>query len=95
MGNLRSWGGYLAAVVVGLAPGFLVLSTSFIGRFLLRVAAMLGPKPERPRQQQIDFRLVKANANVSDHLESDGDRLAVRHHLHPYSTSERLIEPAD
>jgi hypothetical protein len=98
MGDLRSWGGYLAALVVGLAPGVLVLSTGFIGQFLLRLAAMLAPKPEQPRPQEItdhDLRLAKVSANVSDRLEPDSDRLAVSHHLHPRSTAERLTEPAD
>jgi hypothetical protein len=87
-----------AALVVGLAPGLLVLSTGFIGRFLLRVAAMLAPKPEKPRPGQItdhDLRLVRANANVSDDLEPDSDRLAVRHHLHSHSPAERLKELVD
>jgi hypothetical protein len=98
MSNLRGWAVYLAAVGVGLAPGLLVLSTGFIARLLLRVAEMFHPKAEQLRRQRItnhDPRLARMSANVSDVLEPDGDRLAVRHRLYPHPPAERLKELVD
>jgi hypothetical protein len=96
MGNLRSCAVYVAAVAVALAPGVSVLSTGLIGRFLLRIAEMLQPRAGHHPPRQItnyDFRSSKMNASVSDLLEPDGDRLAVRHYLHPHSPAERVTEP--
>jgi hypothetical protein len=98
MGNLPPWAGSITAAAVGLAPGLLVLSTRFIGRLLLRVAEMFQPKAEQRRRQQItnhDLPFATMSANESDVLEPDGDRLAVRHHLHRHSPKERLTELVD
>jgi flagellar basal body-associated protein FliL len=96
--NLRSWAVYVAAIAIGLAPGLLVLSTGFIARLLLHVAEMLQPKAEQPPPQKITNPgpfLAKVNANVTDLMEPNGDRVALRHHLHPHSPAEPLTEPAD
>jgi hypothetical protein len=99
MGNLRSCAGYVAALAVALAPGLLVLSTGVIARLLHRLATSraktLQPDASQPREQQITISAWrKVNTNLSDRLEPDGDRLAVRHHLHRHSPAERLTEPA-
>jgi hypothetical protein len=84
------------AVAVGLAPGLLVLSTGFISRLLLRVAGMLQPKAEQLRRQRItNHDLRFATMSDSDVLVPDGNRPAVRHHLHPHSPKERLTELVD
>jgi hypothetical protein len=98
MSNLRGWALYVAAVAVGLAPGLLVLSTGFIARLLLRVAEMFQPKAERLRRQRItnhDLGLATRTAHDADLLEPNGDRLAVRHRLHPHPPAERLKELVD
>jgi hypothetical protein len=82
------------------SESLLVLSTGFIARLLRRLAPsraeMRHPKALQPREQQITISAWrKVNANVPDLLEPDGDRLAIRHHLHPHPAAERLTEPVD
>src|SRR5215472_15917470 len=71
MADLRS---SLAALAIGLAPGFLVLSTSFMGCLSIHcrdASAESGTASSTACHTNHDLRSARVNANVSDLLEPD------------------------